>query len=125
MITQATTADQQVTIELAEKALGHMVEEKRKHLHADDIIDYVCNFYKIKQTQLKGPKRNAALVKARQVTMYLIHKELKLTLVEIGNLLGGRDHTTIIHGVEKIEKLVENKAQVTEDIMGITKSLRG
>ncbi len=125
VITQATTADQQVTIELAEKALGNMVEEKRRHLHADDIIDIVCNFYKIKPTQLKGPKRNAALVKARQVTMYLIHKELKLTLVEIGNLLGGRDHTTIIHGVEKIEKLVENKAQVTEDIMGITKSLRG
>ncbi len=125
VITQATTGDHQINIELAQKALGNMVEEKKRHLHADDIIDIVCDYYKIKQTQLKGPKRNAALVKARQVTMYLIHKELKLTLVEIGNLLGGRDHTTIIHGVEKIEKLVENKAQVTEDIMGITKSLRG
>lgn len=125
VITQATAGDQQITLELAQKALGNMVEEKKRHLHADDIIDLVCEYYKIKPTQLKGPKRNAALVKARQVTMYLIHKELKLTLVEIGNLLGGRDHTTIIHGVEKIEKLVENKAEVTEDIMGITKSLRG
>lgn len=125
VITQATTGDQQITLELAQKALGHMVEEKKQHLHADDIINLVCDYYKIKQTQLKGPKRNAALVKARQITMYLIHKELRLTLVEIGNLLGGRDHTTVIHGVEKIEKLVENKAQVTEDILGITKSLRG
>jgi chromosomal replication initiator protein len=57
--------------------------------------------------------------------MYLIHKELHLTLVEIGNVLGGRDHTTIIHGVDKMTKLVENKDQVSEDIMGITKSLRG
>jgi chromosomal replication initiator protein len=125
VITQATTGDHQINIELAQKALGNMVEEKKRHLHADDIIDMVCEYYKIKQTQLKGPKRNAALVKARQVTMYLIQKELKLTLVEIGNLLGGRDHTTIMHGVDKIGKLVENKAEVSEDIMGITKSLRG
>lgn len=125
VITQATTSDAGITIELAQRALGNMVEEKRRHLHADDIIEYVCNYYKIKPTQLKGPKRNAALVRARQVAMYLIHKELKLTLVEIGNILGGRDHTTIIHGVEKMEKLVENKAEVTEDIMGITKYLRG
>jgi chromosomal replication initiator protein len=79
----------------------------------------------VKQTQLKGPKREASLVRARQVAMYVLQFELKLTLVEIGNLLGGRDHTTIMHGVEKTEKLVENKDRITEDIMGITKQLRG
>ncbi|MBA3724361.1 MAG: chromosomal replication initiator protein DnaA [Candidatus Levybacteria bacterium] len=125
VITQATSGDQKITIELAQKALGNMVAETRRNLHADDIIDYVCNYYNVKPTQLKGPKRNAALVRARQVAMYLIQKELKLTLVDIGNLLGGRDHTTIMHGVDKIGKLVENKADVTEDIMGITKTLRG
>lgn len=125
VITQATTTGSLITLELAERALGTMIEEKRQHLHADDIITYVCSFYKVKPTQLKGPKRTAELVKARQVAMYLIHKELGTTLVEIGNLLGGRDHTTIIHGVDKIEKLVDNKAQVSEDILGITKSLRG
>lgn len=125
VITQATTANSPITSELAERALGTMIEEKRKHLHADDIINYVCSYYKIKPTQLKGPKRTASLVKARQVAMYLIYKELGVTLVEIGNLLGGRDHTTIIHGVEKIEKLVDNKEQITEDILGITKFLRG
>jgi chromosomal replication initiator protein len=46
-------------------------------------------------------------------------------LVEIGNVLGGRDHTTIMHGVGKIETLVENKARVTEDILGIKTALRG
>ena len=57
--------------------------------------------------------------------MYLLKHELGLTLVEIGNLLGGRDHTTIKHGVDKIEVLVENKAAVSQDISGITKSFRG
>ena len=125
VITQATTQNSSITIELAEQALGNMIEEKRKHLHADDIIEYVCSYYNIKQTQLKGPKRTASLVKARQIAMYLMQKELQLTLVEIGNLLGGRDHTTIMHGVDKITTLVDNKEKITEDIMGITKVLRG
>ncbi|HVA96118.1 MAG TPA: chromosomal replication initiator protein DnaA [Candidatus Acidoferrales bacterium] len=125
VITQATTQGSLITLELAEQALGTMIEEKRRHLHADDIIEYVCSYYKVKTTQLKGPKRTASLVRARQVAMYLIHKELGVTLVEIGNLLGGRDHTTIMHGVDKITDLVDKKEQVTEDILGITKYLRG
>jgi len=125
VITQATTSNNKITIELAEQALGNMIEEKRQHLHADDVIDYVCSYYKIKTTQLKGPRRTASLVKARQVAMYLLYTELRLTLVEIGNLLGGRDHTTIIHGVDKMKDLVDKKERVTEDILGITKSLRG
>ncbi len=125
VITQATNLNKPITVELAEDALGNMLEEKRQHLHADDIINYVCSYYQIKPTQLRGPRRTASLVKARQVAMYLIHEELRLTLVEIGNLLGGRDHTTIIHGVEKIKSLVDNKEKITEDIMGITKSIRG
>ena len=125
VITQATMQNIPITLELAEQALGNMIEERRKHLHADDVIEYVCNFYKVKPTQIKGPKRNASLVKPRQVTMYLLYNELRLTFVDIGNLLGGRDHTTVMHGVDKIKDLVEKKEQVNEDILGITKALRG
>jgi chromosomal replication initiator protein len=125
VITQATAANSPITPEIAEKAMGNMVVERRERLHPDDVINYVCSFYQIKTTQLKGPKRDASLVRARQVCMYLLKTQLNLTLVEIGNLLGGRDHTTIIHGVDKIENLVENKDKISEDILGITKSFRG
>lgn len=125
IITQATTSRTEITVELAQKVLGNAIEEKRSHLHADDVIKSVCDFYHVKPTQLKGPKRDASLVKARQVCMYLLKTEMGMTLSEIGNLLGGRDHTTIIHGVDKIEDLVEKKAKVAEDILGITKFLRG
>lgn len=125
VVTQATMQSSPITLELAEQALGNMIEEKRQHLHADDVLDYVCNYYKVKSTQLKGPKRNASLVRPRQVAMYLLYTELKLTFVDIGNLLGGRDHTTVMHGVDKIKDLVDKKEQVTEDILGITKTLRG
>ena len=52
--------------------------------------------------------------------MYMLKKELGLTFVEIGNLLGGRDHTTIMYGVEKVEDLI-GRSSLSEDILGITK----
>lgn len=125
VITQASTSPTGLTLELAQIALGNVMAEKKQHLHADDVIDYICSYYNIKITQLKGPKRDASLVKARQVCMYLLYTDLGLTFIDIGNLLGGRDHTTIMHGVDKIRKLVDNKDKIAVDILGITKSLRG
>lgn len=90
------------------------------HIHPDDIIKNTCLFYGIKPTLLKSPNRSARLVKARQVAMFLLKKELSLTFSEIGNLLGGRDHTTVMHGVEKVEKLPAQDL-IYGDIMRITK----
>lgn len=125
VITQATTNGLPINQELAQKSIGGVIEEKRQSLHSDDIIKAICSYYNVKPTTLRGAKRDASIVRARQVAMYILKNELQLTLVEIGNLLGGRDHTTIMHGVEKIEKLVENKAPVSDDISGITQALRG
>ncbi|MBI2443159.1 MAG: chromosomal replication initiator protein DnaA [Candidatus Levybacteria bacterium] len=125
VITLAATGNEDITLDLAKRAIGQVAKEGREHVHADDVIKSVCDFYRIKSTQLKGPKRDASLVKARQVCMYLLKRDLEMTYADIGNILGGRDHTTVMHGVEKMENLVENKAHVFEDIQGITMLLRG
>lgn len=125
VVTIATTKDEEITLVLAKQALGQSVKETREHLHAEDVVKTVCDFYRIKSTQIKGPKRDASLVRARQVCMFLLKTELGLTLADIGNLLGGRDHTTVMHGVDKMQILVESKARVHEDILGITKILHG
>lgn len=117
--TQATTAGSKIDVDIAKQAMGGAVEERSERLHSDDVIKYVCSFYNIKPTQLRGPKRDAGLVRARQVAMYLLKEKLLMTQVEIGNLLGGRDHTTVMHGVDKIRILVENKDMVGEDIRRI------
>lgn len=124
-VTEASTKNQELTKAIAENALHSGEEKSHVLLHPDDIIRQTCEFYNVKATQLKGPKRDASLVKARQVTMYLLKKELKMTYVEIGNVLGGRDHTTIMHGVEKMELLASEKSTLQEEILGITKFLRG
>lgn len=122
IITHAKTNDLPVTPELVEKILGEK-GEKTSAIHPDDIIKNVCQFYDIKPTQLKGPKRDAFLVKARQITMYVLKNELRLTLVEIGNFLGGRDHTTIMHGITKVENMLSTNPKMASEILGIKKFL--
>jgi chromosomal replication initiator protein len=120
IITQAQTGDGEITEDLVASVLSLNKEEKLNSFHPDEIIRNVCYFYKVKSTQLRSPKRDAFLVRPRQVAMYLLKKELGLTFVEIGNLLGGRDHTTIMHGVDKVENMLK-KSLISEDILGIVK----
>ncbi len=94
-------------------------------VHSDDIIRGACEYYDIKPTQLKGPKRDASLVRARQITMFLLKQELGMTLVEIGNTIGGRDHTTVMHSLEKVENMLRTNSEVNEEILGITRTFRG
>ncbi len=124
IITEAKTQNKDIEeiVELKIPNLGQQGGER--HVHTEDVIKNVCDFYAIKTTMLKGPKRNSSLVKARQVCMYLLKTELGLTLVEIGNILGGRDHTTIMHGVGKIEGLLSQNPKLREEISGINVLLR-
>lgn len=124
IMTQASANGEEITTETAAKALNGRQQDQSIRLHPDDIIKKVCTFYNIKPTQIKGPKRDAFLVKARQIAMYLLKKELGLTLVDIGNILGGRDHTTVMYGLGKMENLVNSKVKLHEEIVGITKSIR-
>lgn len=130
VVTESKTKEEEITAGLVNRVLSGKKEQGApQHFHADDIIKSVCSFYEIKATLLKGPKRDASLVRARHVTMYLLKKELGMTYVEIGNTLGGRDHTTIIYGVEKIEALLSTSEAkhtfISADILGISKILSG
>jgi chromosomal replication initiator protein len=107
---------------IVQRLLGSKTREESKSFHPDEIIEAICQFYNIKQTQLKGVKRDASLVQPRHVCMYLL-REIGLTNTEIGNLLGGRDHTTVMHGVEKVGKLIVGESRVKEDIVFIKKKI--
>ncbi len=123
IITEAKTNSTPITPDIAGGVLNRKNKENEVNLHPDEIIKTVCSFYNIKPTLIKGPKRDASIVRARQIIMYFLKKDLGITLVEIGNLLGGRDHTTIMHGLKKIDNALESKKPVSVDVMGITKLL--
>ncbi len=100
-------------------------QEKEKFLHPDTVVDAVCNFYNIKSTQLKGDRRDAIFVKPRQICMYLLKQDLRLSFKEIGNLLGGRDHTTVMHGVDKMAEGMTREDRLKEEVMHLRKLLAG
>ena len=108
---------------IVEKILNNGKDEE-SHYHPDELIKNLCTFYKIKPTQIKSPKRDASLVKARQIAMYMLRKEFGLPFVEIGNMLGGRDHTTVMHGVGKVENQLSEK-NFSEEMTRIINFNRG
>ncbi len=122
-ITQASLKGTEITPDAAESALREKTKEEKHYFRPDEIVKNICIFYNIKETLLKGPKRDAHFVRARQIAMFMLKKELDISFAEIGNILGGRDHTTIMHGVEKIEGLLLNKT-FSEEIMGIKSLLK-
>ncbi|OGD83916.1 hypothetical protein A2165_00325 [Candidatus Curtissbacteria bacterium RBG_13_40_7] len=82
---------------------------------AQKIIQTVCDYFKVDREDLNSASRKASLVLSRQVLMYLMRTELDLPLEQIGQYIGGRDHSTVIHGIEKIDKAIsQNQAQRDE-----------
>ena len=122
-ITVATAKGVEITSNLVEDALNQHGIEDDHFFRPDQVVKNICGFYNIKETLIKGPKRDQYVVKARQMAMYVLKNDLSLSYVEIGNILGGRDHTTIMHGVGKIERLLLNK-KLSEEMLGIKSLLK-
>jgi chromosomal replication initiator protein len=94
-----------------------------KRVAPQEVLEAVALYFQIKSTAMKGPKRDRPIARPRQVVMYLCKTELGLTLDDIGGLLGGRDHTTIMHGVETITRELSTNERLREDVVGIKQRL--
>jgi chromosomal replication initiator protein len=90
-----------------------------------ELISLVGHYFNLRQNELTGNRRLQAFVLPRQILMYLLRLELRLQYQEIGRLLGGRDHTTIMHGVDKITHDLSTNDQLRVEIAGIKKQLYG
>lgn len=84
-----------------------------------DVLQAVSSYYRIKAAELTGPQRARGIAFARQVAMYLLREESKLSLVEVGNYLGGRNHSTVLYGAEKIAGEARRKGRVRQDLHAI------
>ena len=116
--------EEPITLALAQTALSESVREpdEKEELTPERILSAVCHYYKQKKEDVLGKGKKAEVVKARQICAYLMCEMLSLPLVSIGNILGGRDHTTIMYARDKMEKLVntsDNTAKEVDDIKSI------
>lgn len=107
-----------ITIELAKTALNESVggEQREEVVTTDSIIEAVCSFYKIQRSDLTGKKRNKEIVEPRQICAYLMTEMLSIPLVTVGQSLGGRDYTTIIHARDKIAELIKENSRIQTEV---------
>lgn len=125
---QATLAGVSTGEELVDKLLGKKNGETRvvdKNISHQDILEVVSSYFSISKKSLLFGGRKKTIVIPRQILMYLLRVELKLNLVEVGRILGGRDHTTIMHGVEKISTLALDNQEINGHIMRIKHEVWG
>ena len=107
-----------ITIELAKEAISESVSTvgEKEALTSDSIIEAVCNFYKIQRSDLISKKKNKDIVEPRQICAYLMTELLSIPLVTIGQALGGRDHTTVIHARDKIAELMKENSRISTEV---------
>ena len=98
-------------------------EKKKPQVAPDRVIDTVCTYYNMSRRAMFGKARARMVARPRMILMYLLRTELNLPLEEIGNLIGGRDHTTAIHAVDRITNLATTNVNIREDILKIKNSL--
>ena len=104
VVSTGKTRGQEISLELATEVLAHnSILSKKQIPTPKKVLEEVTTFFNIYDKDLVGPRRTKELVLARQICMYLLRNTCQLSLMVVGAALGGRDHTTIMHGVNKIE----------------------
>jgi chromosomal replication initiator protein len=123
--TQAKITNQMITLELAQKVIGAQEQNsfRPKQTNPKKLLDVVCTYFSVKPTDLKGSSRQADLVLPRQLAMYLLRVDMGFSLTKTAELLERKDHTTVMHAVEKIEKIVENDDRLRESLADIRTQL--
>lgn len=113
-----------VSVADIQKKLSSDVSSSRKlNLSPEKILTVVCKFFEVSLPQIKSSSRKSRVLHARQVAMYLLRKHLSISLSEIGNVCGNRDHATVIHSIDKVEVMVSKKGQFSDEVLRIERGL--
>jgi chromosomal replication initiator protein len=106
-----------ITLGLAEKTLQDLIRTRdTPRIRIDDILKIVARHYKVPRTDLLSSRRSRDVVRPRQIAMYLAKSLTSRSLPEIGRRFGGRDHTTVLHSVRKVEQMIKDDGDLAQEI---------
>lgn len=114
-----------ITIELTKEALKDLLTVQNRQISVENIQKTVADFYNIKVADMYSKKRPANIARPRQIAMYLAKELTQKSLPEIGELFGGRDHTTVLHAVRKISDERGKDAQLNHELHVLEQTLKG
>ncbi|MCP5391617.1 MAG: chromosomal replication initiator protein DnaA [Sphingomonadaceae bacterium] len=123
LIAYAQLTGQEVSLALAEDQLTDILSANRRRITIDEIQRTVCQFYRIDRSEMSSKRRARAVVRPRQVAMYLSKVLTPRSYPEIGRKFGGRDHSTVIHAVRLIEDLRQRDADMDGDVRSLLRQL--
>ena len=114
-----------VSIQLAREALRDLLSIQNRQISVENIQKTVADYYKIKVADMYSKKRPASIARPRQIAMYLAKELTQKSLPEIGELFGGRDHTTVLHAVRKISAERQQLTELNQQLHVLEQTLKG
>jgi chromosomal replication initiator protein len=115
----------EISIQLAREALRDLLSIQNRQISVENIQKTVADYYKIKVADMYSKKRPASIARPRQIAMYLAKELTQKSLPEIGELFGGRDHTTVLHAVRKISGERQQMTELNQQLHVLEQTLKG
>ncbi|MBE1282927.1 MAG: chromosomal replication initiator protein DnaA [Rhodobacteraceae bacterium] len=119
----ASLVGREIDMDLTQDCLADVLRASERKITVEEIQRKVSDYYNIRLSDIIGPKRLRSYARPRQVAMYLCKQLTSRSLPEIGRRFGGRDHTTVMHGVKRIEELKMTDGQIAEDVEMLRRAL--
>jgi len=123
MIAFCALSGREMSVDLAQEVLADLWGEEEKIITIEQVQRTVCDFYRVTLSDLKAKNRTTAVAFPRQVAMYLARHLTRASLADVGRAFGGRDHTTVLHGVDKIHALMQGDAKLRKAIDGLIQGI--
>jgi chromosomal replication initiator protein len=120
----ASLVGREITLELTQDCLSDVLKASDRKVTVEEIQRKVSEHYNIRLSDMIGPKRVRNYARPRQIAMYLAKQMTSRSLPEIGRRFGGRDHTTVMHGVKRIEELKALDSQIADDLELLRRALQ-
>lgn len=125
IVAHADVSKSEVTLETTQEVLQDLLRAHDRRITIDEIQRKVAEHYNLRMADMHSARRARNVARPRQVAMYLAKMLTARSLPEIGRKFGGRDHTTVMHAVRKVEELIEGDAQIAQDVDVVRRALTG
>ena len=125
IVTHADVSGKEVTLETVQTVLQDLLRSHDRRITIDEIQRKVAEHFSLKLADMSSARRARAVARPRQIAMYLAKQLTQRSLPEIGRKFGGRDHTTVMHAVRKIEELMGDDQSIAQDVEIIQRTLKG
>ena len=121
----ASLRGKELTVESAGEILRGIIQDQDRPITMDFIQKTVSDYFEIKLAELKSRKRTKEVAFPRQVAMYLCKQLTELSLADIGNGFGGKDHSTVIHACKQIRNKMESSTEINRKVRGLAERIKG